>query len=63
MYPIVHKYIDNFITIDELKTQAVVIDWRLAKRQLTWFRRNEYIHWDTPDNLNTYLSDQLVTAE
>ncbi len=60
MYPLVKKYLQNSITIDELKAQSAIADWRLAKRQLTWLRRNEYIHWDSLENLNTYLSVQLA---
>jgi tRNA dimethylallyltransferase len=62
IYPLVRKYIHHEITNDELKAKATVNDWRLAKRQLTWLRRNKFIYWDTLDNLNTYLSEQLATT-
>lgn len=61
IYPLVHSYLKNEITIDELKTKAIVTDWRLAKRQLTWLSRNKFIHWETLDEANKYLSNQLVT--
>jgi len=62
MYPLVYKYLQNELTIDELKAQAVTIDWRLAKRQLTWLKRNKFIHWNDLLGANTYLSDQLASA-
>jgi len=63
IYPIVHAYIQNEISIEQLLTRACVIDWRLAKRQLTWLRRSSLIYWDTPEGLNTYIADRLVSAE
>lgn len=63
MYPLIHKYLENRLTLDDLKTKSVTIDWRLAKRQMTWLRRNKFIHWMTLSEANTYLSDQLVSTE
>lgn len=63
MYPLLRKYIQKDITIDMLKANIVSVDWRLAKRQMTWFRRNKFIHWMDLDEANTYLSDHLVTSE
>lgn len=60
MYPFIHKYINQQMTLDELKLRSGIVDWRLAKRQMTWLKRNKFIHWDTLDGLNTYLSDQLA---
>ncbi len=63
IYPLVHEYIQNNVTIDEFKANAVTIDWRLAKRQLTWLRRNEFINWLDLNEANKYLSDRLVQLE
>lgn len=60
MYPSLRKFIQNEITIDELKERIAVADWHLAKRQITWTRRNKCIHWTSLSQANTYLSDQLV---
>lgn len=60
MYPLIHEYVEGRMTLDELKARSITIDWRLAKRQMTWLRRNEYIHWGTVEELNTYLFDQLA---
>lgn len=61
IYPLIHRYIKNQISLDDLKLQSSLVDWRLAKRQITWLKRNKFIHWDTLDQLNTYLSDHLAT--
>jgi tRNA dimethylallyltransferase len=63
IYPLVHKYIENDMTIEELKQSAQMLDQHLVKRQLTWLRRNKFIHWATLTEANTYLSDQLAVTE
>jgi len=59
-YPLIHLYLNSEISLDDLKRKLVTLDWRLAKRQLTWFRRNRFIHWLSLDDVNTYLSDRLA---
>ncbi len=60
LYPLLRKYVAGDLEISDLKTQAVTADWHLAKRQLTWLRRNKFIHWDDVEHLNTYLSGLLA---
>ncbi|MDB5166875.1 MAG: putative tRNA dimethylallyltransferase [Candidatus Saccharibacteria bacterium] len=62
IYPLVRQYLQNEVTFNELKSQAAIVDWRLAKRQLTWLKRNKFIHWDDLGRANTYLSDQLAST-
>lgn len=45
IYPLVYKYLANELTLGQVKEQFITADWRLAKRQLTWLRRNAFIHW------------------
>lgn len=45
IYQLVNKYINGELSMIELKNRFIVLDWRLAKRQLTWLRRNQYIEW------------------
>ncbi|CAN5403721.1 tRNA (adenosine(37)-N6)-dimethylallyltransferase MiaA [soil metagenome] len=63
MYPLIHEYVDGNITMDQLTFKIESADRRLAKRQITWFKRNKFIHWMTLDEANTYLSDYLVVTE
>lgn len=55
------KYLKNEISLEETKERFVRDDLALAKRQVTWFKRNKAIHWlsvaDEADKLvHGYLS-------
>ena len=45
IYPIVWKMMQGEITREEAIQLNAVDDWHLAKRQLTWFKRNPEIKW------------------
>ncbi len=45
IYPIVWNMMQGKITKDEAIRLFELDDWHLAKRQLTWFKRNEHINW------------------
>jgi tRNA dimethylallyltransferase len=45
IYPILHQYINNEIDLNEAKVKSITLDWRLAKRQMTWMQRNDFIEW------------------
>jgi tRNA dimethylallyltransferase len=60
IYPLLHKYLDGVMTIDDVKTKCMTLDWRLAKRQLTWLRRNPFIQWLTLDDAKKYLNHKLA---
>ena len=45
IYEYAYKYLQNELTLDEAKTKCFYEDWHLAKRQLTWFKRNDKITW------------------
>lgn len=59
IYPLLHQYLDGTLTLDEVKRRFVTLDWRLAKRQLTWLRRNEFIQWLSLTDAKSYLSSVL----
>lgn len=60
IYPIVHKYILGNITVSQMRELFVTADWRLAKRQLTWLRRNPYIVWGDIETLKKRISKVLA---
>jgi tRNA dimethylallyltransferase len=60
IYPLVRKYLNGDITIDDLRVESAIVDWHLAKRQMTWLRRNSFIQWLTINDANTYLTKQLA---
>jgi len=62
IYPLVHLYLLGQMTLGETKAKLATTDWRLAKRQLTWFRRNSYIHWGSADELRDYIVTQLAMS-
>lgn len=45
IYPIVKRLIDGEIDERQAKELCVVRDRRLAKRQITWLKRHEYVEW------------------
>lgn len=51
-------YLQNKISLDEARQQFVRNDWQLAKRQRTWFKRNDAIIY--PSNLEQTVD--LVTT-
>lgn len=44
-YKAFRQYLDSKISLSEAKALFVQNDMQLAKRQLTWFKRNNSIHW------------------
>ena len=62
IYRLAHAYLSGNQTLDEVKEKNTTLDWRLAKRQLTWFRRNKFIQWysltDAYSHVNDYLASQ-----
>ncbi len=45
IYEFAWKYLQGELSIDEAKERCFYEDWHLAKRQLTWFKRNHDITW------------------
>ena len=45
IYEYAYKYMEGELTLNEAKEKAFYEDWHLAKRQLTWFKRNQNIIW------------------
>lgn len=63
IYPHIKAYIDKTVSLPELIDKASTADWRLAKRQMTWFKRNKCVHWNSLDETKLYLEDILATAK
>lgn len=55
IYPLVWRYIKGEITEDEAKRLFILDDWHLAKRQITWFKRNNNIIWLGLDECAEYI--------
>ncbi len=63
IYPLCHRYLMGEISLDEAKEKFIVLDWRLAKRQLTWFRRNSSIEWLPVYEANERISSLLDSEQ
>jgi len=59
IYKLVKQYLDGKLTLDELKQKNITADWRLAKRQMTYMKRNQYIKWLTLDDAQEYIKTSL----
>lgn len=60
IYPLTRKLISGEISREQAIEQFETSDWRLAKRQLTWLRRNEHIRWLDLGEAYTYLAHALA---
>lgn len=60
IYPLIRMYVNDELSLNDLKEKSTTIDWRLAKRQLTWLRRNPYIEWCSLEEAKERLSRQLA---
>lgn len=60
IYPLLYEHIydnkDLAYVIDKFATS----DWQLAKRQLTWFRRNPYVLWQIDVDAYGYIDRSLA---
>lgn len=59
IYPIVKKMIDDEINLETAKVLSKTNDWQLAKKQMTWFRRNPSIKWLPLEEAKEYLESML----
>lgn len=59
IYPLIHQLVDGEINRAELEQLFNIKEWHLAKRQMTWFKRNEHITWLPLGKAYTYLAHTL----
>ncbi|MFZ1301536.1 MAG: tRNA (adenosine(37)-N6)-dimethylallyltransferase MiaA [Candidatus Microsaccharimonas sp.] len=59
IYKLVHQYVDGELTKEQLKEKFITSDWRLAKRQLTYLKRNTFIQWKSLSDAYEYISSRL----
>lgn len=63
VYKLVREYLSGNMTLSDIKVKNATIDWRLAKRQLTWLKRNKYINWMSSNQIKDYLDIQLAKID
>ena len=55
IYEYAWKYLNHELTLDEAKEQCFYRDYHLAKRQMTWFKRNPEIIWLELEKVYPYV--------
>lgn len=50
IYPILHDVLDGKLTPEQAKQRFIVRDRQLVKRQLTWLKRHDFVHWLSVDD-------------
>ena len=60
IYRLAHAYLSGSITQNDFRIKNEIADWRLAKRQLTWLRRNQFIQWMPLDMVKNYIAGRLA---
>lgn len=63
VYKLVREYLSGNMTLSDIKIKNATMDWRLAKRQLTWLKRNKYINWMDSSQIKDYLDIQLAKID
>ncbi|MNL25888.1 tRNA delta(2)-isopentenylpyrophosphate transferase [compost metagenome] len=60
IYPLVNRYLKSELSLEEMKEKFTTLDWRLAKRQITWLRRNSEVKWLSLTDAENYLHTVLA---
>lgn len=63
IYKLVKQFLDGAFDESELKQRFITSDWQLAKRQLTWLKRNPFIHWKSLDDAYVFIKEQLSAVQ
>lgn len=58
-YPLIKLYLSGEIAEDEMIDKFTTLDWRLAKRQITWLKRNPHIYWGSAEQLQAYVTASI----
>lgn len=61
IYPLLHAYFEGQTTLDQAIERFRILDWQLAKRQITWFKRSKDIRWLRLDEAYTYIAQLLAS--
>ncbi len=59
VYQVIRKIVDGTLTQDEAIAQVSLLDWQLAKRQITFFKKDKNIKWLNLRDASLYLNSVL----
>ena len=60
IYPRLKEVIDGTLTEAEAIQKNVIRDRQLAKRQIAWLKRHDYVRWLNLEDARAYLSNILT---
>jgi tRNA dimethylallyltransferase len=60
IYKVVKLYLAGDLEEESMKDKSTTLDRQLAKRQVTWLKRNPFIHWVSLRDAEQYISSQLA---
>ncbi len=60
VYQFVDKYLNGECSLDEAIEQSIYDDFHLAKKQMTWFKRNKNIVWCRLDKIENAILESLA---
>jgi len=61
IYPLMHQHLLGKVTLSETKDLFTTADYQLAKRQMTWLRRNPDIEWVALTEAKSYIQSLLAS--
>ncbi|MGI6612288.1 MAG: tRNA (adenosine(37)-N6)-dimethylallyltransferase MiaA [Candidatus Nanosyncoccaceae bacterium] len=62
IYPILRRYINGEIELSQAIELFKNSDWRLVKKQLTWFKRNPFIDWVSLDSAEEKIIQKVSSV-
>lgn len=60
VYPLIRAIDAGEMTKEQAKERSITLDMQLAKRQMTWFRRDRYIRWLELEDAYTYIAHRIA---
>lgn len=59
VYPLIREYVMGNLALEAVVERFIISDRQLAKRQMTWFRRNPHVQWYSLTDARKYLAQKL----
>ncbi len=60
IYRVCKRIAEGELALDQAQPEVNRLDAHLAKRQMTWFRANKYVHWGDAAQLKSEIKDFLT---
>jgi len=60
IYEYAYQYLEGELTLEQAKERCFYEDWHLAKRQLTWFKRNPNIIWLPLEQIEDFVIELYI---